>query len=164
LLATFTRAASSVRHCFKLLPGFQFDETMTGQLRLDGQPSPKQVRFRVRAAVSKLADFAHDGRTEIRGEVSIDSLVESAPLIGSLWILPLSRVIRYQFDFQLPSGETMHFGGQKDVRLLALKETMTTLPAVLQDSRGAEIGRATVYFNIRDLPSFLCSFRTVTSS
>lgn len=160
LVAFGTRAAGSLLSRCESLPGFGFSETMAGTVAFEGQPERKLV-FSLRAAVPRLRSYLDDGRTEISGEISIDGLARSAPVSGSLWIWPHRRVIRYEFTFATDAGERLRFAGQKDVRLLDFKRTMTTLPAELRSESGELSGRAKVYFALADLPAFVRSFHAV---
>lgn len=166
-VALATRAASVLRAKCEELPGFGFSETMSGTVRLsqdkDGEPERKLV-FHLRAEVPHLASYLRDGRTSISGEISIDGVAHAAPLTGSLWIWPHRNIIRYQFSFLTDSRQQLFFSGQKDVRLLALQRTMTTLPAELKTDAGQLFGRATVYFAMADLPAFVRSFHPVRAA
>ena len=163
-VALATRAASVLRAKCEELSGFGFSETMSGTVRLsqdkDGEPERKLV-FHLRAEVPQLASYLRDGRTSISGDISIDGVAHAAPLTGSLWIWPHRNIIRYQFSFLTDSRQQLFFSGQKDVRLLALQRTMTTLPAELKTAAGESLGRATVYFAMADLPAFVRSFHPV---
>lgn len=166
-VALATRAASALRAKCEELPGFGFSETMSGTVQLsrdkDGEPERKLV-FHLRAEVPQLASYLRDGRTSISGDISIDGVAHAAPLTGSLWIWPHRNIIRYQFSFLTDSRQQLFFSGQKDVRLLALQRTMTTLPAELKTDAGQLFGRATVYFAMADLPAFVRSFHPVRAA
>ena len=70
------------------------------------------------------------------------------------------RRLPYDFSFTANDGRDYRFHGQKDVTVIALHDTMTTLPASLYDASGAEIGRAVLRFDVRsDLRSFLKSWK-----
>ncbi len=159
-LALGTRVLTGLRAWAEALPGFGFHETMSGTLQRPGEAERKLV-FRLHAAVPQLASYLRDGRTEISGEISIDGLAHAVPLTGSLWIWPHRSIIRYELTFATDAGERLTLRGQKDVRLLALQRTMTTLPAELKTAAGESLGRATVYFAMADLPAFVRSFHPV---
>lgn len=161
LLAAGTHAASVVRSRLTELPGFSFDETMAGTLTLAGEQQPRRILFSLHAAATSGLDYLRDGQTRVEGVISIERLTEAAPLRGTLSIWPLQRVIRYELDFAGSEGEPLRFVGQKDVRLTALRRTMTVLPGRLLDAEERELGRGEVRFELSDLPSFLNSFRTI---
>lgn len=163
LLAGAVRVKSTLAHAAEGLPGFQFDETMTGLCYLTGGDLPSgehKLRLRLRAQASSLGGYLRDGRTTLTGTASIDGVADEAPIDGSLFIWPHRRIIRYELGFPVPGGvQRLQIVGQKDVRLLDFSHTMTTLPAKLLDEHGAELGHCTVVFDWADLPSFLGSFR-----
>lgn len=161
LLAAGTRVAATATSLLERLPGFRFDETMAGGLTLGGESEPRRMVFCVHAEAARGVEYLRDGRTELTGVVSIERLTEAAPLTGSLWILPLQRVIRYELRFADAEGRPLRFVGQKDVRLLELRRTMTVLPGRLLDADEHELGRGEVRFSLADLPSFLNSFHAV---
>ena len=134
LMAVAVQAKQEAQSLLHKLPGFSFDETMAGPITLAGAQHPQHMEFRLHAEVPSLGEFLSDGRTEITGTVSIPDVAESAALSGSLWILPLARVIRYEFSFTDQQESQCRFAGQKDVSPLDLVNTMTVLPGVLYDS------------------------------
>lgn len=163
LLAAGTHAASVVKSRLTDLPGFSFDETMAGTLTLAGEAQPRRILFSLHAEARSGIDYLRDGQTRVDGVISIERLTEAAPLTGTLSILPLSRVIRYELDFAGADGEPLRFVGQKDVRLTALRRTMTVLPGRLLDAEERELGSGEVRFELSDLPSFLNSFRALSA-
>jgi hypothetical protein len=161
LLAAGTRVASTASSLLERLPGFRFDETMAGTITLAGETEPRRILFCVHAEAARGVEYLRDGRTQLSGVISIERLTEAAPLTGALWILPLQRVIRYEISFADAEGRALRFVGQKDVRLLDLRRTMTVLPGRLLDENQRELGRGEVRFSLAELPSFLNSFRAV---
>jgi hypothetical protein len=165
LLASGTRVASVVRARLERLPGFGFDETMAGTLTLAGETRPRRIVFSLHAEAPRGLDYLLDGQTRVGGVISIEDLTEAAPLTGSLFIWPLRRVIRYELSFAGADGEPLRFVGQKDVRLTALRRTMTVLPGRLlgpgESGGDHELGRGELRFDLADLPSFLNSFRSL---
>jgi hypothetical protein len=161
LLAVGVQAQHEAAGYLEKLPGFSFDETMAGPLTIHGATHPTHMEFRIHAEVSSLGSFLSDGRTEIAGTVSIPGFAESAALLGSLWIWPLRRILRYEFGFTNNDGMPCRFAGQKDVSPFDLVNTMTFLPGILFDEQGHEIGQADVRFELSDLPTFLASWRPV---
>lgn len=161
LLAAGTRVASAAASQLERLPGFGFEETMAGTLTLLEDSQPRRILFCLHAEAPRGAEYLRDGRTQVSGVISIESMTEATPMKGSLWILPLQRVIRYDLSFADSEGKPLRFVGQKDVRLTDLRRTMTVLPGRLLDGEEHELGRGEVRFSLSDLPSFLSSFRTV---
>jgi hypothetical protein len=123
-------------------------------------PGERRILLRLRAQAASLFDYLRDGRTVLQGTVSIEGMLDEAPLQGSLWIWPHRRIVRYEISFPVDEPhQRIHLVGQKDVRLLDFRHTMSTLPATLHDEHGNEVGCATVAFDWADLPAFLSSFR-----
>lgn len=140
------------------MPGFRFHETMFGTLHLDGEERP--IRFTLDARVPSLLQFLGDRRATIEGHVEAGGIARRAPLVGTMTIDPLlGRLIRYEFGFTGDDGKAYRFAGQKDVTPLHPLRSMTTLPAELTDGAGNKLGSADLMFDLRDLPSFLGSFR-----
>lgn len=143
--------------------GFKFAETMAGTLhRGDGagkSPSEVPFSFRIDARCRTLTRYLQGAPMEIAGSVSIPGIAAERPLSGTLDIgLPLRRELVYAFSFVGDDGATYRFYGRKDVRYTNLLVTMTTLRGELFRN-GETVGNATIYFDLKDLPSFLASWR-----
>jgi hypothetical protein len=166
LVASAVHLQSTLVHAAQRLPGFQFDETMAGKVTLTGDDFPSGERdllLKLRASVPRLHDYLRDGRTTLTGSATLEGLVESAPLTGSLWIWPHRQIVRYELYFPV-GNQRLRLSGQKDVRLFDFRHTMSTLPARLYDESGREVGHGTVLFDWADLPSFLRSFTPISQS
>lgn len=163
VMAVAFQLQTEAKSYLQKLPGFSFDETMSGPITLHGSQHPQHMEFRIHAEVPSLGEYLDEGRTEIEGTVSIAGFADSSALKGSLWILPLRRQIRYEFGFAANDGSPYRFAGQKDISPLDPVTTLTVLPAYLYDAHGREIGQAEVRFELGDLPSFLASWRPVFS-
>ena len=71
----------------------------------------------------------------------------------------LTRRIPYDFTFTGDDGAAYRFTGEKKVRVTAILETMSRLPAVLLGAGGETLADAELWFDLRgDLVSFLRSF------
>ena len=160
VVALGTQVAATVLARAEALPGFGFSETMAGTIQLTGG-AESHVIFHLRAAVPQLVSYLRDGRTDLSGDISIDGVAQAAPLSGSLWIWPHRSIIRYAIAFRGDDGQELQLAGQKDIRLLDFRRTITTLPAELTTAAGESLGHATVYFALADLPTFLRSFHPV---
>ena len=134
-----------------------FDETMAGTVTTpDGE---RRFKFTGRADASPLAMLGW-GKFQLEGTASLEGAVLDAQLLpGSVLEigLPLHRHLRYQVHFRDPAGNLYRFFGQKTVFLLALPRTMTTLLGTVFKN-GAELGPATLRFDLKELPKFLLSF------
>jgi hypothetical protein len=162
LLAAAVSAKTSLVQAALRLPGFKFDETMRGRVSFtsDGDfAGEHDIVLQLRAAVPRFGDYLHEGRTSLTGTATLAGIADAAPVKGSLWIWPHRQIIRYELSFPVDkSQQRLYLAGQKDVRLLDFRHTMSTLPAKLFDDAGVELGHATVLFDWDDLPEFLRSF------
>jgi hypothetical protein len=139
-----------------------FDETMSGSVSTPG--GARRFEFTGRADAGPLAMLGW-GRFRLEGTASLEGAVQGAPLLpGSVLEigLPLHRYLKYQVHFRDPGGNLYRFFGQKTVFLLALPRTMTTLEGVVFKN-GAELGPATLRFDLKELPKFLLSFSLQTA-
>lgn len=139
------------------LPGFRFQESMYGSAHIGGKA--RDMAFHISAEANDLLSFFGSGRVAIAGSVTVAGVAHDTPLCGSLWILPFSRRLRYEFGFRADDGRELFFVGQKDVSVFHLWRTMTDLPGKVRREDGQFLGMARLRFRKRDLPSFLWSFR-----
>lgn len=140
--------------------GYTFSETMTGTCLRDGAESP--IAFTLQARVDNLLHHLQDRRATIEGHIDLPGLANHTPLRGEMIIDPLlSRLIRYDFTFAGDDGGSYRFFGQKEVSVLDPVASMTTLPAEITGPDGKRIATCELRFDLRDLPSFLRSFRPV---
>jgi hypothetical protein len=142
--------------------GFTFNETMAGTYhRLDEPLVERAIKFSVAAKVDGIRRFLRDKTARIEGEVEVEGLAAKRPLKGTLGLMLLDqRRLPYDFTFRGDDGKDYRFHGQKDVTMIGLHDTMTTLPASLYDVDGNEIGRAVLRFDVRgDLMKFLRSWK-----
>ncbi len=141
------------------MSGFQFQETMAGTFTFPGSPE-RSMKFTARARARSFFRHLTDHTAELDGHVDMDGLATHQPLHGEITINPiLGGMIRYEFDFTSDDGRPFRFAGQKDVKLLHVVSTMTTLPGAILDEKGSEVGTALLYFDKKRLPGFLGSFR-----
>ena len=142
--------------------GFSFEETMSGSYHLlSSQLEERAISFAIRARVAGIRQFLKDKLARIEGEVSVEGFADRGPLDGTLGLkLVDEQRLTYDFGFCANDGRRCRFHGQKDVTIVALHDTMTTLPASIYDSAGGEIARAVLRFDVREsLAVFLRSWR-----
>jgi len=135
-----------------------FDETMAGTVRTPG--GARRFEFTGRAAAGSPLAMLGWGSFTLEGTASLQGVVENAPLLPGSHLeigLPLHRHLRYQVHFRDGEGNQYRFFGQKTVYLLQLPRTMTTLEGTVFRN-GAELGPATLRFDLKQLPKFLLSF------
>ena len=146
----------------KIKLGFGFEETMSGTWHLLASPlQDRAITFSIGARVLGIRQFLSDRNARIEGDLEIEGFADKRTLTGTLGLKLLDeRRLVYDFTFRANDGREYRFHGQKDVTLVGLYDTMTTLPASLYDSDGREIGRAVLRFDVRrDMRSFLKSWR-----
>jgi hypothetical protein len=142
--------------------GFSFEETMSGSYYLlDAPLAERAISFSIGARVDGMRQFLRDKTARIEGHVSVEGLAERCPLSGTLGLkLFAERRLPYLFTFRGDDGHEYRLQGQKDVTMIALLDTLTTLPASLYDAAGREIGRSVLRFDARqDLTRFLRSWK-----
>jgi len=140
--------------------GFEFKETMAGTWRAPAGGPDRAIEFTITARAGKILRHLLDRKAEMDGRLRMAGFAEDVPISGELVIDPLlGKKIRYEFDFVADDGKRYHFAGQKDVELLDVVRTMTTLPAEIKGSDGALVANCDLKFDTRDLPKFLSSFR-----
>jgi hypothetical protein len=147
-----------------LKAGFKFEERLTGTYHLLSRPEEeKAFGFTAQAAVDNFMTYLRDMSATLQGTLEMEGFADQVPITGSLELNPLlGRVLRYQFAFVANDGKTYRFAGQKDVQLLDLPGSMTTLPGAVYDESGTEIARVLTRFDIgSDLVPFLLSWRPV---
>lgn len=146
----------------RLALGFSFEERMSGSYHLlASQLDERAIAFTLTARVAGARQFLRDKLARIQGEVNVEGFADASPLAGTLALKLLDeRRLTYDFTFPANDGKTYRFHGQKDVTLIALIDTMTTLPASLYDAAGREVARAVLRFDTRgELATFLRSWR-----
>ncbi len=136
--------------------GVKFTETMRGTFKRPGEAAERAIEFTITARGSALRPrFAADGT------LSAEGIATRRPAHGQLILRPiLGRTLRYELEFTGDDGRPYGFAGQKDLELLRLRKTMTTLPGQIRDRDGHVVGEVVVKFDLSsDLLGFLGSFR-----
>jgi hypothetical protein len=145
-----------------MLPGFSFQETMSGSYWLLDQPTEERaIAFTVEAYAPDVRRFAIDKTWRLRGTVDAERLASACVLEGTLLFKLLDeRRLPYRLIFTGDDGRRYELSGQKEWSTLAPFESMTLLPATLYDAAGDELGRATLRFDLRaDWARWMKSFR-----
>jgi len=140
---------------------FTFRETMSGTCRLAASPDRERaIVFTVTARSPRIGEFLKRRIVAIEGTIDVEGLATRRPLAGTLGMdVLLTQRIPYDFTFTGDDGAAYRFTGEKKVRVTALLETMSRLPAALLDEAGETVGGAELCFDLRgDLVAFLRSF------
>lgn len=119
--------------------GMTIEETMSGWLALDNEPSPRDFSFSIRAFTAR--PLAVTAPRNFCGRACLDG-VES-PVSGTLTILPAGPA--YELVFDHPELGTLHLSGRKTYDLRKLKVSMTTCPLKVC-REGKAIGYAEVAY------------------
>lgn len=137
---------------------FQFTETMRGRVeKPDGTVS--SFEFTITARAKGYIAYALGDPLDVNGTASLEGIAEGVPVAGILRVaMPISRRLHYELGFRAPDGALYHYIGRKDVRYLRFLRTMSWLRGTLFRN-GEPVGRAELWFDYRDLPSFMLSFR-----
>ena len=77
----------------------------------------------------------------LEGMISVDHLVERAPIQGTLRIQPLHRKLVYEFGFEGEQGARYRFQGEKTLTLLGNVKDFARLEGRVIGSRGEEVAR-----------------------
>jgi hypothetical protein len=142
--------------------GFEFAETMAGEMELDREPGKKHpFRFEITAHAESTRDHLKSGRATVRGVVHAPPLADSADADGTLTIRPLGqKIIRYELSFLADDGKRYEIVGQKDIQYRRLVHSWTTLPLEVIDEDHRRVATCVTRFDYRnDFWSFLRSFR-----
>ena len=137
---------------------FHFTETMRGRVEeADGTLLP--FEFTIKPHASGLVAFLLGDPLKVGGTVSLKGAAECVPVGGTLLLaMPLRRRLCYDLSFRGLDGALYRYVGRKDVRYMHFVRTMTWLRGTVFRN-GEPVGSAELYFDLRDLPGFLLSFR-----
>ena len=144
------------------MPGFEFQEVMSGTFTRTGKPDQVgQIRFAARIQARNLRQHLSDGLASLDGTLDMEGFADDVPISGTIEIRVLmGRLIRYDFSFLGNDGQPYRLSGQKDIRFSDLLRTMTHLPATVTDTRGEEVARAQLVFDVKaDFLPFLISWK-----
>ena len=147
-----------------------FHETMAGALTLFDGGNAENTRartpisFTVTATAPGPEAFLTGATMQLSGTVTVGGIVRDAALDGTLSVNVLrGGEMVYEVTFADSDGSRYRFLGRKAVRITNLLGTMTTLHGTLYRGTVA-IGAGSMSFSLRDLPSFLASFRLAGAS
>ena len=142
--------------------GFEFHEVMSGTYTRTHKPDQTgHIRFTARVRAADVLRHLKDGMADLEGTLDMEGFADDVPISGTIEIRVLfGRLIRYDFSFLGNDGAAYRLAGQKDIRFTDFASTMTNLGATITDSRGQEVARAQVAFDLRaDLLPFLISWK-----
>ena len=136
--------------------GFSFRELMAGKIRMGAQTRAMRFDFKVRGPTQLILLWHWLGK--MTGTVTIDGFVSDAQATGELETAPIRGWMRYEFTFDGPDGEQLHFDGRKKIRFIFFG--WTTLRGHVTDQAGTELGAAVLHFSyLKHLIPMLISIR-----
>ncbi len=142
--------------------GFHFTQSMTGAYHfLDTPTDERSIRFTITARADSVPRFVLDKVVEVTGTLDMEAFATARPLGGTLRLkLIEDRRLRYDLTFTADDGKPYVLRGEQDVMLIAVVDSLTTLPASLYDAAGRELARALLRFDLqRDFGTLLKSIR-----
>ena len=142
--------------------GFEFAETMSGTIEWDNEPGKKRpFKFEISAHAESTRAHLVDGKVEVRGILTAPPRANGVDCVGTMTIRPIGqRIIRYELEFTADDGAHYELVGQKDIKLLSLRRSLTYLPADILDDQHRRVAFCETTFDVRnDLWSFLRSWK-----
>ncbi|MFN0252475.1 MAG: hypothetical protein ACKV2T_36700 [Kofleriaceae bacterium] len=142
--------------------GFEFAETMRGTVVWDAEPGRTHpFKFAINAHAESTRAHVLDGRVAVRGILDAPPVAHGVDCEGTMTIRPIGqKIIRYELAFQGDDGTHYELVGQKDIRFLALRKTLTYLPAEILDDQHRRVGVCETSFDLKnDWWSFLRSWK-----
>ncbi|MFI9150485.1 hypothetical protein [Streptomyces sp. NPDC053367] len=135
-----------------------FAETMTGTVRLAGQPEDRPVRVDLRVWADTVVLPHRTTRATVSGRIRIRGYADDHQVTGELEISPLARRrIDYRLRFRA-DGREFTLRGWKSVSPRSPWTSMTVLPFTVSED-GVPCGEGTLRFPLRELVPFLASWR-----
>lgn len=145
-----------------MIPGVSYRETMSGNYwRLDAPTDERAVAFTVEAYARNVVEVARNRTWQVTGTIDAERLASGRVLEGTVSFKLFSeRRMPYRLSFVGDDGQRYELVGQREWTAISPIASMTILPASLFDSRGDEVARATLRFDLRsDWMSWLKSLR-----
>lgn len=142
--------------------GFVFAETMSGTIVWDTEPQTKHpFKFEISAHAESTRTHLLDGKVNVRGVLDAPPRAHAVDCEGTMTIRPIGqKIIRYELSFIGDDGKPYELVGQKDIRFLAPRRTLTYLPAEILDEQHRRVATCETTFDVKnDLWSFLRSWK-----
>ena len=137
-----------------------FTETMRGTWSPSDGSGRRVMWFHLDADATNALGYMKDGVMQLDGTFFAEGLANEVATRGTMEIQLFRRRVAYQLEFKGDDGKAYRFIGEKQLSLLKLLSTITTLPGEITDEHGARVGTAIVRFDTRrDLLPFLRTFR-----
>lgn len=160
------RIESSIRRRTSPTAVVSFRETMAGQFDLRSGPHADQrvdLTFHVEARLPVTDGIEHAGGClmELRGTMHFEGVASGTACVGTLQLRPLARrgTVTYDLAFEADDGTPMRLFGEKNVDSWNVLDGMTRLHTTVHDEDGTLVAAGEMYFDVKDLPSFLLGWR-----
>jgi hypothetical protein len=145
--------------------GVTFRETLDGSWHKPSAPADeKRCSVSVSVVIPRVTELLGNTVAEISGRVTLEGLATDREFKGTLGIgaIVRERRVPYAFSFIADDGGAYRFDGAKEVNVLGLPRSMTTLGAYVFDAQGEEVGRVILRADLREeVLRFLTTFRPV---
>jgi hypothetical protein len=131
--------------------GLSFRETLSGNYwRLDAPTEEFAIAFTIEVAAASLVELVRTKTFRAKGTIDVEGLASGNEVVGTVgYKLLTERCVPYRLAFVGDDGGRYELLGQREFSGLAPLGSLTTLPASLYDSSGAETARATLRFDVR---------------
>lgn len=148
--------------------GLTFRETLDGSWHRPSAPAEeRRCAVDVTVVIPRVTELLGNTVADISGRVTLEGLATDREFKGTLGIGAIVREKRipYAFSFIADDGGAHRFDGAKEVNVLGLPRSITTLGAYVFDAQGDEVGRVILRADLREeVLRFLTSFRPVLGS
>ncbi len=131
--------------------GFLYAETMTGSFYpLDAPTLERPMRLTLNVRVRRLSEFLKDGIASVDGSLDLEAFADDVPVTGTLAFRWLDQYrLPYDLAFRANDGQGYRLRGQRNLNLLALEDSVSTLVSSVYDAAGREVARGDLRFDAR---------------
>jgi hypothetical protein len=142
--------------------GLLYSEKLAGTFYpLDAPTLERPMRLSLNVRIRSLSDFIKDRMGTLDGGLTMEGFADDVPLTGTIafhWVDQYR--LPYELRFRANDGAPYRLRGQRNLNLLALEDSLTTLVSSVYDAAGREVMRADLAFDARrDLGKLLRSLR-----
>ena len=149
------------------MAGFKIDEIMVGTHRFISRDEDLPMHFNITWGHKNLQDYLNPFSSEFlcaeaKGIITVDGLVHKADCKGLLKLLYFTESkIRYELEFADEHGREYCYVGEKiNIRPWNLHKSHITCYGTITDCvTGQEISKSIIHFPLRELLTFIRSFR-----
>jgi len=151
--------------------GFKMNEIMVGAHRFEGGDAELPMLFHLTWGRKSLREYCSPSspdflKAEAKGIITVEGLVHKAECEGSLHLLYFTgSKVRYELAFEDGQGRAYEYVGEKvNIRPWNLHKSHTTCYGTITEcGTGRVVSKSVVHFPLRELLTFMKSFRLVFS-